>query len=87
MYAQVTDILPFIDEYMRKYESKRKELKQDMESIALQSPSKKRRPRGGGYKKNKTKKNKSKRKKSKYNKGKKDKTKKNKSKRNRRKRY
>ena len=40
---------------MRKYESKRKELKQDMESIALQSPSKKRRPRGGGYKKNKTK--------------------------------
>ena len=42
-----------------------------MESIALQSPSKKRRPRGGGHKKNKTKKNKSKRKKSKYNKGKK----------------
>tara|TARA_Y100001958_G_C21248511_1_gene581349 strand:+ start:3958 stop:4806 length:849 start_codon:yes stop_codon:yes gene_type:complete len=85
MYAQVTDVLPFIEGYIEKYESKRKELKQDMESIALQSPSKKRRPRGGGYKKNKTKKNKSKRK-SKYNKRKKNKTKK-KSKRTKRKRY
>lgn len=86
MYAQVTDVLPFIEGYMEKYETKRKELKQDMESIALQSPSKKRRPRGGGYKKNKTKKNKSNRRKSKKNKTKRRKSKK-KSKRSRRKRY
>ena len=51
MYAQVTDVLPFIERYMEKYETKRKSLIQDMESMALQSPSKKRRPRGGGYKK------------------------------------
>ena len=37
-------------------ETKRKSLIQDMESMALQSPSKKRRPRRGGYKKNKSKK-------------------------------
>lgn len=42
MYAQVTDVLPFIEGYMVKYETKRKSLIQDMEIMALQSPSKKR---------------------------------------------
>lgn len=73
MYAQVIDVLQFIEGYMVKYESKRKSLIQDM---ALQSPSKKRRPRGGGKKK-KTKYRKTK-KKSKRKKSKKKSTKKNK---------